>query len=137
MSGRKGPELQIALLGGFRVAVDGTAVDEAAWRLRSARSVIKLLALAPQHSLHREHAIEALWPGRDPSSSSNNLPQALFVARRALDACGDDGGGRIALAHDVLTLTTEPLGIDIEEVEAAAPETGLPASLRRHTAAHR
>jgi DNA-binding SARP family transcriptional activator len=44
-----------------------------AWRLRKARSVVKLLALTPGHRLHREHVIEALWPDRDPTAAFNNL----------------------------------------------------------------
>ena len=103
MSGRLGSELRIELLGGFRVAANGSkVVDESAWRLRKARSVVKLLALVPGHSMHREQAIEALWPALETEAASNNLRQALFVASRALDTCGEDGAARIALAHDVL-----------------------------------
>ena len=85
------PELGIDLLGGFRVAAGEMMVDEAAWRLRKARGLVKLLALTAEHRLHREQVIEALWPDRQPAAASNNLRQALFVARRALDSCGDDG----------------------------------------------
>ena len=110
-------------------------MSEAAWRLRKARSLVKLLALTPEHSLHREQAIEALWPDWDPAAASNNLRQALFVARRALDACGEDGAGRIALARDVLTLATDRLRIDVEEFEDAAEEAERAPSIERHRAA--
>ena len=85
-------------------------MDEAAWRLRKARALVKLLALTPEHSLHREQAIEALWPDREPDAASNNLRQALFVARRALDSCGDDGAARLELARDVLMLAADGFG---------------------------
>jgi predicted ATPase/DNA-binding SARP family transcriptional activator len=120
MRGTRGLELHIALLGGFRVAAGDRPVDEAAWRLRSARGVVKLLALAPEHSLHREQVMEALWSDRDPDAASNNLRQALFVARRALDSCGEDGGRRILLSRDVLRLAGDRLRIDVEAFEAAA-----------------
>jgi predicted ATPase/DNA-binding SARP family transcriptional activator len=120
MPGSPGLELHIDLLGGFRVAAGDRAVDEAAWRLRSARGVVKLLALAPEHSLHREQVIEALWSNRDRDAASNNLRQALFVARRAFDSCGEDGRRRLLLSRDVLTLAQERLRIDVEAFEAAA-----------------
>ena len=120
--GRPRTDLRIDLLGGFRVAVGETTVDEASWRLRKARGLVKLLALTPEHSLHREQAIEALWADLEPSAGSNNLRQALFVARRALDSCGEDGAARITLAHDVLTLVSDGLRIDVEAFEAAAAE---------------
>jgi predicted ATPase/DNA-binding SARP family transcriptional activator len=129
------PELCIDLLGGFRVAAGDRAVDEGAWRLRKARGLFKLLALTPQHSLHREQAIEALWPDLDPSAASNNLRQALFVARRALDSCGEEGAARIQLVHDVLTLATDRLRIDVEDFEAAALEAERAPSVERHQAA--
>jgi predicted ATPase/DNA-binding SARP family transcriptional activator/class 3 adenylate cyclase len=133
--GRPRTELHIDLLGGFRVAAGETMVDEAAWRLRKARGLVKLLALTPEHSLHRERAIEALWPDRDPSAASNNLRQALFVARRALDSCGEDGAARITLVHDVLALAPDGLRIDVEVFEAAAAEAERSPSVDRYRAA--
>src|SRR5581483_11275012 len=105
--------LRIQLLGGFRVAAGERAIDEAAWRLRKARALVKLLALTPDHSLHREQVIEALWPDLEPAAASNNLRQALFVARRALDSVGEDGGERLELGPDVLSLSREGLLIDV------------------------
>jgi DNA-binding SARP family transcriptional activator len=35
-------------------------VDDA-WRLRRARTLVKLLTLAPRHRLHREQVVDALW----------------------------------------------------------------------------
>jgi predicted ATPase/DNA-binding SARP family transcriptional activator len=128
-------ELRIELLGGFRVAASGAAVAEEAWRLRKARGLLKLLALTPEHSLHREQVIDALWPDRDPAAASNNLRQALFVARRALDSCGEDGGARIAFAGDVLTLATERLVIDVEAFEGAAADAEQRESPEGHRAA--
>lgn len=135
MSGQLGPVLRIELFGGFRVAVDGVAVEEAAWRLRKARALIKLLALTPEHNLHREQVLEALWPDRDRAAASNSLRQAVFVVRRALDSCGDDGMKRIAVAHDVVRLSADRLLIDVEEFEAAAlDEDGSPSAERLRAA---
>ncbi len=71
-SGR--PEaLRIKLLGGFSVSVGSRNIEEDAWRLRKAAALVKLLALAPGHSLHREQVMEALWPELGKRAASNNL----------------------------------------------------------------
>ena len=131
MFGQLGSVMQVELLGGFRVAVDDVGVDEVAWRLRKARALIKLLALTPEHSLHREQVMDALWPERDRAAAANNLRQAVFVARRALDSCGDDGMARIAVAHDLVKLDPERLLIDVETFERAAAEAESSPSLDR------
>jgi len=48
-------KVTITLLGGFAVSVDDRPVPESAWQRRSASSLVKLLALAPLRSQHREH----------------------------------------------------------------------------------
>jgi predicted ATPase/DNA-binding SARP family transcriptional activator len=123
------------MLGGFKVTVGQRVVEESAWRLRKARALVKLLALTPEHSLHREHVIDVLWSDLEPSAASNNLRQALFVARRALDSAGDDGSARIELALDVLTLSTEGLQIDVEEFEAATARVAEDPSVEKYRAA--
>ena len=50
------------LLGGFRVSVGARTIEDGGWRLRKAASLVKLLALAPGHRLHREQAMDLLWP---------------------------------------------------------------------------
>jgi predicted ATPase/DNA-binding SARP family transcriptional activator len=117
-NGRSGPVV-IELLGGFRVVAGGVAVPDGAWRLRKARGLIKLLALAPEHRLHRERVIDALWPDGDPAAASNSLRQALFAARRALDGAGVRGADRLQLVGDLLSLTDE-VRIDVEQFEQAA-----------------
>src|SRR4051812_4222880 len=112
--------LRISLLGGFSAAAGESAVTEGAWRLRKAKSLVKLLALAPEHRLHRERASELLWPDRDPAAAANNLHQALFVARRALESAGLDGGNAIELRDDALVLGD--VVVDVEEFERAAAE---------------
>src|SRR5215210_4846880 len=72
------------LLGGFRVSVGTRTVEEGEWRLRKASALVKLLALAPSHHLHREQAMDLLWPNLGRKAAANNLSQALHAARHAL-----------------------------------------------------
>src|SRR4051812_35710698 len=113
--------LRIRLLGGFAITAGDRVVPEGAWRLRRGKSLVKLLALAPERHLHREQVAETLWPDRDPESAANNLRQVIFVARRALDAADDGGSGYLTLRDNVLALGEERAGeIDVELFEAAA-----------------
>jgi DNA-binding SARP family transcriptional activator len=65
--------LRLLLLGDFAVQVNGRQVGDAVWRRRKARTLVKLLALAPDHVLHRDQLIEAMWP--DAASGLNNLDE--------------------------------------------------------------
>jgi predicted ATPase/DNA-binding SARP family transcriptional activator len=100
--------LRIRLLGEFGVDRDGTTVQPREWRLRKARTLVKLLALAPDQRLHREVLLDLLWPGRKPVSAQNNLHQALHVARRVL-AGGGPHTGLLELADDVVVLRAREL----------------------------
>src|SRR5579871_5921953 len=81
--------LEIRLLGGFSVRVvddaGSRAVQDADWRLRKAKHLVKLLALAVGHRLQREQVMELLWPEQDPEAAANNLHKAIYTARRALE----------------------------------------------------
>ena len=75
--------MRVWLLGGFRVSVGGRTIKDEEWRLRKAAGLVKLLALAPGHRLHRERAMDLLWPVWE-RAASNNLRQVLHAARRIL-----------------------------------------------------
>src|SRR4051812_12849625 len=75
---------EIHLLGRFGVVVDGPAVPADAWKRRQASSLVKLLALAPGRSLHRERVVDALWPGLAVVDAAPRLHKAAHYARRAL-----------------------------------------------------
>src|SRR5215207_5410277 len=79
-----GPDsVSIIVLGGFSVIVNGVATPANGWARRSSSSLVKILALAPGHRLHREHVIDLLWPDEDPASAANRLHKAAHFARRA------------------------------------------------------
>ncbi|MGA9161095.1 MAG: BTAD domain-containing putative transcriptional regulator [Actinomycetota bacterium] len=115
--------LAIQLLGRFSVAVDAAPIPGDAWRSRRAADVVKLLALAPDHRIHRAQVMEALWPESDPEASGSNLRKALHFARRAL-------GDEQAIVNDrgVLVLHSDGgVETDVERFETAA-QLGLDAS---------
>ncbi len=117
-------DVSLKLLGGFEAAVDGEVVPDGAWRLKKARELVKLLALAPGHRLHREQVMDVLWRDRGAAAAANNLHQAVHVARRALDP------GAIESRNEVLSLVAT---IDVDRFELAAADARLvktPAAYR-------
>jgi len=122
--------VRIRLLGGFGVDRDGAPVAAREWRLRKARTLVKLLALAPGRQLHRDVLLELLWPEREPASAANNLHQALHVARRVL---GGDGppGDLLRLRDDVVILG--PVEVDVLEFERLAREGQSRAAVAAYT----
>jgi DNA-binding SARP family transcriptional activator len=112
-------DLRIELLGGFRVASGTRPIPDDAWRRRKAAGLVKLLALAPGHRLHREQAMDALWPDLDPDAAAANLRKAVHYARRALDG---DGASLILSVGELLCLPSEGVWIDVDALLAAAAQ---------------
>jgi len=114
--------VRIRLLGRFEVSVGSRIIREDEWRLRKAASLVKLLALATDHRLHREQVMDLLWPDLMPGAAANNLHQALHVARRTLEpevsapSYLRRQGEQIALCPD------GSLWIDVEAFESGAAE---------------
>jgi DNA-binding SARP family transcriptional activator len=77
--------MRVRLLGSFEVSVGSQTIGRDAWRLTKAASLVKLLALAPGHRLHREQAMDVLWPDSAARAASNSLRQTLHAVRRVLD----------------------------------------------------
>ncbi|MEX2431465.1 MAG: AAA family ATPase, partial [Dehalococcoidia bacterium] len=116
-----GHALEVYLLGRFQVAVRHTAIEEAEWRLRKAKHLVKLLALAPGYSLHREQVTELLWPDLEPEAAANNLHKVLHSARRTLVPSRDAAGPFLHLQQDLVTLRPQSsIWTDVAAFEEAA-----------------
>jgi DNA-binding SARP family transcriptional activator len=117
--GRETEAVRVWVLGGFRVSVGSRTIADDAWRLRKAAALVKLLALAPGHRLHREQIMDHLWPDSGKSAASNNLRKTLHVARRTLNPTGDS----LHLVSQDRSLVLAPVGdlwVDVDAFEEAA-----------------
>ena len=99
-----GPEgtLEVFLLGRFAVLADGRPVEKSQWTRHAAAQLVKLLALHPANTLHREQVLDALWPDLDVEPASKALNKAIHAARRALEP-GLDSGARSRFLHTTLS----------------------------------
>src|SRR6266545_1108891 len=115
--------VRIRLLGGFELTVGDRPVAADAWRLRKAKTLVKLLALAEGHRMHREALVAVLWHDRDGASAANNLHQTLYVARRVV---GGASGGLFGLRDDVVLLSEDKMPwLDTEAFDAACQRARL------------
>jgi len=108
--------VEIDLLGGFAVRIDGRPVPAAEWRRRQAAALVKLLALTPRRTLHREQVIDALWPNAGLDDAAPRLHKAAHYARRSV---GDPRA--LVLAGDTVSLFPDAdVAVDAETFERCA-----------------
>jgi DNA-binding SARP family transcriptional activator len=106
-------EVRIQLCGGFRVDVGRQSIPAGAWRQRKPAAVVKLLALAPRHRLHREQIMDALWLELPPGPAAANLRKAVHYARRR-------GGEELIVSVGELLSLPEGVVVDVDTFRALA-----------------
>ena len=114
------PLLKVNALGRFAVYRGDELIEDATWKRRKAKSVFKLLLLAPDHKLAKERVFEWLWPGQDPVRASNNLHRTLFILHRVLqpNLNRKSTSDYILLKDGTLTLNSDYIAwVDVEEFE--------------------
>jgi DNA-binding SARP family transcriptional activator len=74
----------VRVLGGFTVRIGDREIVSEAWPRREAAAVVKLLALSPQHTVHRERLMNELWPDAALTEAAPRLHKAAHYARRVL-----------------------------------------------------
>ena len=125
---------RIQLLGSFAVTVDGVKIEAGQWRLRKAKSLVAMLALAPGQRRHREQVLDDLWPDLEPIAAARNLHQTLYVARRALAGDGAPRPGVLSIRDEQVVLDNAgPVEVDVLQFELFAKNalaTGDVAQLR-------
>ena len=124
----------VRMLGGFSVSVGARDIQEGRWRLRKAAGLVKLLALAPNHRMHREQMMDLLWPQLEKKAAANNLNQALHAARRTLDpGLGSASLYLTSYGEQLVLCPGGQLWVDVEafeEAAATARRTREPAAYR-------
>jgi DNA-binding SARP family transcriptional activator len=107
---------EITLMGAFGVQVEGRPVPNEEWRLRRPSELVKVLALAEGHRLHREQLMDTLWPDLNPDAAAANLRKAVHFVRKAL-------GSELAIVIERETISLYPsaeVGVDLDRFEEAA-----------------
>ncbi|MGH2368356.1 MAG: AfsR/SARP family transcriptional regulator, partial [Chloroflexota bacterium] len=123
-------ELRLCLLGRFELRAGDKVVVDRTWSRRKAAALLKLLALHPARSLHREQVLDVLWPDLDPAAAANNLHKTLHYLRAAFAGHGVPAT-TVELARDAVVLASAVwIDWDAFRTHAAATRgSGDPESL--------
>ncbi|HET6752932.1 MAG TPA: AAA family ATPase, partial [Jiangellaceae bacterium] len=112
-------KVEIRMLGGFEVLLDGSPVPVAGWPRPQAATLVKLLALAPGRRLHREQLVDRLWPDLTVAEAAPRLHKVAHYARRAL---GEDRTAIILRNETVALLPAAEVVVDVDVFERVAEE---------------
>ena len=131
--------VRIAVLGGFRVLRAGVAVPDSAWMRRNAKRLVKLLAIEPTHTLHKEQVIELLWPNYASRVARNHLAKVLHAARSAVDPerTPRDQAAFLGLREDLIFLNNDRVRVDCDHFQLLADEALQQQTMRGYVAALR
>ena len=124
--------IELRLLGRFELRSGETVLIDRAWKRSKAKALIKLLALQPMRSLHREQVLEALWPDLEPDAAANNLFKNLHYIRTVVESPA--GSAFIEHEDNVLTLS-RGAWLDVDAFREAAARAGASRDVADHAAA--
>jgi DNA-binding SARP family transcriptional activator len=112
-------------------------VPHSAWKRKSGRSLVKLLALQQGHSLHREQIQAALWPDLDERAAADGFRHALHTARRIFEPELPPKGtsSYLQVTQDVVRLAPDRVWIDVDQFEELAAHALSSDDPARHEAA--
>src|SRR5712691_1763412 len=125
--------LEVSTLGRFEVRRQDIPLTTGGnWSRRKVCELFKLLLSVEQHRLHREQALEILWPASTLEQAANSFGKTLYLLRRALEPDLPAGKGSsssyIQLEHDTLLLIPDSLKIDADIFESSTRQ--LQAQMR-------
>ncbi|GEM_PF-5145591 len=103
----------LCVLGPFRLLRNGQSVDLSALQRRQ-QSLLRLLAVSPQHVLRREQVIDTFWPELSPEAGGSNLRYTLHKLRRSMV----DWPPLVVVSQGQVCLNPASIWkVDIEELE--------------------
>lgn len=89
-AGAHGPTVEVRVLGGMEVLVNGSAVPEGLLARRRGKAMLSFVATLEGHSAQRYRLAEALWPEGDLAFGRKGIYQATSAVNRALREAGSD-----------------------------------------------
>ncbi|MGH9053587.1 MAG: BTAD domain-containing putative transcriptional regulator [Acidimicrobiia bacterium] len=119
------PRLRGQLFGDLKVFMDDKEVPLWTWRSKKAVTLLGLLLHHRGDPLHREQAMESLWPEGDPERSSKNLNVALTALRRGLEQVHPRGSSVLERQGPFYRIAADALeSLDVQEFLAGQVESG-------------
>lgn len=114
--------VDVSVLGGFHVLVNGAPVNEARMDRRRAKCLLALLAVLPEHSAKRFEAMENVWPDLDYHDARQRVYEATSVLRTELTSRLGVRGDPLVSSRGSGTLGLNPSCVhcDVDDFERLA-----------------
>ena len=107
------PKVEIRLLGGFEVRVDGQAVN--GFESQKVRGLLAYLVMPRGVPQGRERLAALFWPEHEPNSARSSLRQALYNLRSTLAPTNP-----VVSTHQTVAFSRDSdVRVDAEDFEAA------------------
>lgn len=115
------PKITLRAFGNFSVWRGDELVAERAWGRRKCKRLLKYLALAPNHTLSKDAAVELLSAYAEPHAANANFYRTLYNLRRVLEPLAPESGSNyIALEGGLVSLVMENIArIDADDFTRA------------------
>lgn len=120
---RDGYRLDVSLLGGLRVKVNGVPVSEMRLERRRAKSLLVLLAATQSHEARRYEVMETVWPEFDFHDARQRVYEATSVLRTELTEKMGQSDGKPLVSNrgaGTLGLNLRCLHCDVDDFEDLA-----------------
>jgi DNA-binding SARP family transcriptional activator len=117
--GASRPAVQVFTLGQFRVLVGGQAIDDSAWRRKTARQLLKCLLSRSNRRVTRSEIVKLLWPESDAEAASSNLRSTLHALRRVLEPSQASLGVVFSDREHIWLRSDAEVWVDADEFERA------------------
>jgi len=116
-------DVHVRLFGRFALLCDDVVVIDGSWKPAKAAAIVKMLALRPERSMHRDELIDALWPEADAEAGANSLYKNLHQLRKTVRRAG---GPRdvVHLEHPTIALAPY-ITTDLDAFRGAADTRAL------------
>lgn len=120
--GEQAYRVDLSLLGGFRVTVNGVPVAGMRLERRRAKSLLTLLAVLPDHTARRYEIMETVWPDLDYHDARQRVYEATSVLRCELTKRLGVKGSPLVSSRGAGTLGLDPSCVhcDIDDFEKLA-----------------
>lgn len=127
-TGEKDVTVQIRMLGGFELSVDGSSISDSVGRTHQLWNLLEYLIVNRGKTVSQEELIEVLWPDEESDNPANALKNLIYRVRTAFASAG------IPRARDLILYrrgcycwnTDIPCEVDADRFEALVAEIEEP-----------
>ena len=119
----KSPRIEVCMMGGFDVYVDGVPMPASQLEKRRAKALLAVLVAVPGHVAKRYTLIESIWPSYDYQSAIKCVYSATSVLRSEVGAMLAEEGVPLVVsnkANGTLSLNMEVFCCDVDAFERKA-----------------